>query len=144
MKKIAVIGMLAMILLSFSAPRALAGSTMTWGFQILNNPNARQVALNIATAQQELAKVTQEQSAIDRFKESLDRMAMSKAIRDIVYYDPDSGDPGYGFVPIEDGWIYYEWDAASQSMKIFYWSNGAWTEVTIDSGNQPPAPYHQL
>lgn len=127
------------MILAFGSNLASANATMSWGFQILNNPNARQVALNIATAQQELSKVTTEQSGIDRFKESLERMAMSKAIRDIVYYDPDSGDPGYGFVPVEDGWIYYEWDEVSQSMRISYWSNGAWTEITIDSGDRPPA-----
>lgn len=139
MKKVVLISAIALMILAFGSNLASANATMSWGFQILNNPNARQVALNIATAQQELSKVTTEQSGIDRFKESLERMAMSKAIRDIVYYDPDSGDPGYGFVPVEDGWIYYEWDEVSQSMRISYWSNGAWTEITIDSGDRPPA-----
>jgi hypothetical protein len=113
---------------------------MSWGFQLLNNPNARQVALNIANAQQELLRTTEDQSGIDRFKESLDRMAMSKAIRDIVYYDPNSDAPGYGFVPVEDGWIYYEWDEVSETMKIFHFADGGWTEITIDSGSQPPPP----
>lgn len=140
MKKIMMIGIVTVLVLSFSSAWASAGSTMSWNFQIFNNPNARQVALNIATAQKELGKVTPEQSSVDRFKESLDRMAMSKAIRDIVYYDPDSDDPGYGFVSVEGGWIYYEWDEIKQAMKIAYWSDGAWTEITIDSNNQPTPP----
>lgn len=142
MKKIIGIGVLATIIISLGAAQALASSTMTWGFQVFNNPNARQVALNLATAQQELAKVTNEQTALERFRESLDRMTMSKAVRDIVYYDPNSDDPSHGFVPTEDGWIYYEWDTVSQAMKIFYWSGGAWTEITIDSYNPPTAPGH--
>lgn len=139
MKKIMLFSLVAILVLSMSG-LAQARYTMSWGFELLNNPNARQVALNIANAQQELLRTTEDQSGIDRFKESLDRMAMSKAIRDIVYYDPTSGAPGYGFIPVEDGWIYYEWDEVSGSMKIFYFSDGSWTEITIDSGNQPAPP----
>ena len=129
------------ILIVFSLTgTAVASYTMSYSFQLINNPNARQVALNIANAQQELSRTTEEPSALDRFKESLDRMAMSKAIRDIVYYDPNSDSPDYGFVPVDDGWIYYEWDEVSESMKIYHYSNGSWTEITIDSGNQPVPP----
>jgi len=113
---------------------------MSWGFELIGNPNARQVALNIANAQQELLRTTEDQTGIERFKESLDRMAMSKAIRDIVYYDPDSGEPGYGFVPVDDGWIYYEWDDDKQTMRIYHFSDGGWSEITIDSGMQPTPP----
>jgi len=139
-KRIILLSAVMLLILGVGSVSALAVYTMSWGFQLINNPNARQVALNVANAQQELGRATDEQSGIDRFKESLDRMAMSKAIRDIVYYDPESGAPGYGFVPVEDGWIYYEWDEVSQSMKIFYYSEGGWTEITIDSGNQPAPP----
>jgi hypothetical protein len=139
-KRIILLSAVMLLILGVGSVSAQAVYTMSWGFQLINNPNARQVALNVANAQQELGRATDEQSGIDRFKESLDRMAMSKAIRDIVYYDPESGAPGYGFVPVEDGWIYYEWDEVSQSMKIFYYSEGGWTEITIDSGNQPAPP----
>lgn len=139
MKKIVLLSLVVILVFSMGG-LARAQHTMTWGFELIGNPNARQVALNIANAQQELLRSTDEQTAMERFKESLDRMAMSKAVRDIVYYDPNSGDPGYGFVPVEDGWIYYEWDEVSESMKIFYFSDGSWTEITIDSGNQPAPP----
>ncbi len=140
MKKIILFSLAVIVSVALSSALAQASYTMSWGFQLLNNPNARQVALNIANAQQELLRTDGEQSGIDRFKESLDRMAMSKAIRDIVYYDPSSDAPGYGFVPVEDGWIYYEWDEVSESMKIFHFSDSGWTEITIDSGSQPPPP----
>lgn len=139
MKKIVFFSVVMILVLSMGT-MAQARYTMSWGFELINNPNARQVALNIANAQQELLRTTEDQSGIDRFKESLDRMAMSKAIRDIVYYDPTSGDPGHGFVPVEDGWIYYEWDEATESMKIHYYSDGGWTEITIDSSNPPEVP----
>ncbi len=139
MKKIVLFSLVAILLLGMSG-LTQAKYTMSWGFELIGNPNARQVALNVANAQQELLRTTEDQSGIDRFKESLDRMAMSKAIRDIVYYDPNSDAPGYGFVPVEDGWIYYEWDDISGSMKIFHYANGSWTEITIDSGTQPPPP----
>ncbi|MCK9525731.1 MAG: hypothetical protein M0R49_07360 [Limnochordia bacterium] len=139
MKKIVLFSLVAILVLSMSG-WARASYTMSWGFELLNNPNARQVALNIANTQQELLRTTEDPSGIDRFKESLDRMAMSKAIRDIVYYDPTSEAPGYGFVPVEDGWIYYEWDETSSSMKIYHFSDNGWTEITIDSGTQPTPP----
>jgi hypothetical protein len=95
----------------------------------------------MANAQQELQKTAEDESGIDRFKESLDRMAMSKAIRDIVYYEPGSEEePPYGFVPVDDGWIYYAWDESKGTMRIHYYTDGGWTEITIDSGNEPPLP----
>lgn len=139
MKKIMLFSVVAILVLGM-AGIARAQYTMSWGFGLINNPNARQVALNIANAQQELLRSTDDQTAMERFKESLDRMAMSKAVRDIVYYDPASGEPGYGFVPVEDGWIYYEWDEATETMRIFYFTDGSWTEITIDAGTQPPPP----
>jgi hypothetical protein len=139
MKKIVISSVVALLVFGM-AGLVQAKYTMSWGFELLNNPNARQVALNVANAQQELLRTTEDPSGIDRFKESLDRMTMSKAIRDIVYYDPDSDAPSYGFVPVDDGWIYYEWDEVSGSMKIFHFSDGGWTEITIDSGTQPAPP----
>jgi type IV secretory pathway VirJ component len=133
MKRVLLLSLTALLIFAVGSASARASHTMSWGFQLLNNPNARQVALNIANAQQELLRTTEDQSGIDRFKESLDRMAMSKAIRDIVYYDPNSDAPGYGFVPVE-------WDEVSETMKIFHFADGGWTEITIDSGSQPPPP----
>lgn len=139
-RKVVFLGVALVLTLALFSSGVLASHTMSWGFQILNNPNARQIALNIANAQQELSKVEEDPSGIDRFKESLDRMAMSKAIRDIVYFDPNSDDPDHGFVPVDDGWIYYEWDPISESMKIYHFADGSWTEITIDSGTQPAPP----
>ena len=139
MKRIVLFGLVAGMVLGISG---LAGATytMSWRFELINNPNARQVALNVANTQQELLRTTEDQSGLDRFKESLDRMAMSKAIRDIVYYDPNSESPDHGFVPVEDGWIYYAWDMDKELMRIYYFSDGGWTEITIDSGTHPDAP----
>ena len=138
MKKAVFFGLAAVLVLGLSAS-AMATYTMSWGYSIINNPTARQVALNIASAQHELGKVADAQRALDRFKESLDRIVMSKAIRDIVYYEPD-GEAFYGFIPVDDGWIYYEWDEVSQAMKIYHYSNGTWTEITIDTGTRPEPP----
>lgn len=140
MKKVILFALVGMLVLGMSSGWAQASYTMSWGFTLIDNPNARQVALNIANAQQELLRETDDQSGIDQFKESLDRMAMSKAVRDIVYYDPDSDAPGYGFVPVDDGWIYYEYDEIDGAMKIYHHSDGGWTEITIDSGDQPTPP----
>ncbi|NMB20214.1 MAG: hypothetical protein GX979_05055 [Firmicutes bacterium] len=139
MKRIVLLSIIALLLLSVGG-MAQARYTMSWGFELIGNPNARQVALNIANAQQELLRTTEDQTGIERFKESLNRMAMSKAVRDIVHYNPDSDDPDRGFVPVDDGWIYYEWDEVAETMRIYYYSDGGWTEITIDSSNPPEVP----
>ncbi|NMB00715.1 MAG: hypothetical protein GX971_04245 [Firmicutes bacterium] len=139
MKRILLVSITVLIITCLCSVGVLANSTMTWHFEIFGNPNARQVALNIANAQKELSRTAEEQSGLDQFKESINRMAMSKAVRDIVYYDPESDDPNSGFVPVDDGWIYYQWDEVDKRMKIYYYSNGSWTEISIDSG-QPEAP----
>ncbi|HKM43569.1 MAG TPA: hypothetical protein VJZ70_06210 [Limnochordia bacterium] len=139
MRKIVLFSLVTLLVLSI-AGQAHANFTMSWQFGLINNPNARQVALNIANAQQELLRTTDDQSGLDRFKESLDRMAMSKAVRDIVNFDPEAGDEGYGFVPVDDGWIYYEWDDEGEIMRIFHYADGSWTEITIDSGAMPSRP----
>ncbi len=142
MKRIVLFSLVAFLILGLGGGVARASHTMRWDFQLMNNPNARQVALNIANAQQELLKTTEEESGLDRFKESLDRMAMSKAIRDIVYYEPGSEEePPYGFVPVDDGWIYYAWDPASGSMKIYYYSDGNWTDISIEYDETPSKPF---
>lgn len=141
MKRAFLFALVLLLVLTVGGRLAQAQHTMSWNFQLINNFNARQVALNIANAQQELLKTTEEQSGLDRFKESLDRMAMSKAIRDIVYFEPGSEEePPQGFVPVDDGWIYYAWDPVSGSMSIWYFSNGIWTDISIDTAQQPSPP----
>lgn len=141
MKRIALFSLVLILMLSLTTSVTLAYFTPTWNFQILNNPNARQVALNIANAQQELNRSTEEQSGIDYFKDSLERMAMSKAIRDISYYDPSDEDaPDSGFVAVDDGWIYYQWDPIAEVMRIYHYTDGSWTEITIDTGTKPAPP----
>ena len=56
--------------------------TMSWNFRYFNNPNARQVAINIAEKQEGL--VEREQDEIDRFQESFERRLMSSVQRSII------------------------------------------------------------
>ena len=59
-----------------------ADTTMSWEFQVFNNPNARQVAHNIAKAQKDLSK--KEKDPIAEFKDGLDRRLQSSVQRDIM------------------------------------------------------------
>lgn len=56
--------------------------TMSWSFRVYNNPNARQVAINVAEKQAGL--VEENQDPIDRFRESFERRLMSSVQRSLI------------------------------------------------------------
>lgn len=72
-----------------------ANFTMSYSFKIFGNPNARQVALNLAEKQANLAKG--EQTELEMFVEGLKRRLMSEVYRQILddIFNPDG--------PPEDG-----------------------------------------
>src|SRR6056297_1848821 len=59
-----------------------ANYTMSWDFEVFNNPNATQVALNAAQTQDGLTE--EEEDPMERFKEGLERRLYSAAQREIV------------------------------------------------------------
>ena len=44
-----------------------------------------------------------------------------------------------GFLPIDDGWIYYEWDSINQTMRLFLWQGDGWTEIFIGPEDLDPS-----
>ncbi len=67
---------------TFSSSAAAYNFTMSWNFQIFNNPNARQVAINTAEKQAEMYQ--EEQDPIERFQESFERRLTSRIQREMV------------------------------------------------------------
>lgn len=59
-----------------------ANHTMSWNFEIFNNYNSRQVALNLAQVQAGL--VEEDDDVIEEFKEDLERRLFSSVQRNIV------------------------------------------------------------
>ena len=59
-KRLTLIGVALLITLICGSTAALADAVMSWSFNTFNNPNARQVALNIANRQAELAELEDE------------------------------------------------------------------------------------
>ena len=66
---------------------------MGWSFQIFNNPNARQVAINTAEKQDGLIEVD---DPIQDFADGLERRLYSSAQRDIVNKIMDEDEVPYG------------------------------------------------
>ena len=96
MRKFAVILSAALILLLIIPGAAGAANfTMSYSFKIFCNPNARQVALNLAEKQASLAKG--EQTELEMFVEGLKRRLMSEVYRQILddIFSPD-GPPEQG------------------------------------------------
>ena len=81
-KKILVSMFVSLIIIFGLFTSVKAETTMSWEFEIFNNPNARQVAFNIAKAQKELSK--QEEDSITSFLDGLDRRLQSSVQRDIM------------------------------------------------------------
>ncbi len=96
-KKLRLIGIVLIVTLSLSSVAYAANHTMRWDFEIFNNANARQVALNIASKQRELAREEDEKTALERFQESLERQVINRAIREIVegVFEPDEMEEGW-------------------------------------------------
>lgn len=89
-----VVAALAVLVAAHGAVQA-ANFTMSYSFKIFGNPNARQVALNLADKQANLAKG--EQSELEMFVEGLKRRLMSEVYREILddIFSPD-GPPQEG------------------------------------------------
>lgn len=82
------------LVLSLQSLASAATFTMSYGFKIFGNPNARQVALNLADKQAALEK--EEQSELDAFVEGLKRRLVSEVYRDIIDDVFDSENPQGG------------------------------------------------
>lgn len=65
-----------------SFPAQALNHTMSWNFRLFNNPNARQVAFNIAQVQNDM--VEEEVDPVADFQRGLERRLMSSIQRDII------------------------------------------------------------
>jgi len=74
----------AVVLLCLANVAAAASHTMSWSFQMFNNPNARQVALNIAEKQEAMWEEDDPDDPVADFRDSLERRLYSRAQREIV------------------------------------------------------------
>lgn len=96
MKKILPLVLIFGLVLTFAATaEAYNGHnyTMSWSFQIFNNPNARQVAINTAEKQDGLIEVD---DPIQNFADGLERRLYSSAQREIVNKIMDEDEVPYG------------------------------------------------
>lgn len=82
MKKLFVVVITFCIFLLFSGFSQAANYTMSWDFQYFNNPNARQVAINIAEKQ--AGMITEDISSYERFRASLEQRLLSSVQRSII------------------------------------------------------------
>lgn len=73
--------LLILILVFFSSSIALASSNTSYSFRVLNNPDQRQVAFNIAAKQHEMSL---EEDKIAQFKSLIEGRIMSIISSDIV------------------------------------------------------------
>jgi curli production assembly/transport component CsgF len=96
MKIKAMIILFIIFILTFSLPVFAYDSiyNMSWDFEIFNNPDARQVAINIAEKQDSL--VVAEKSDIERFAEGLDRRIYSLAQRKVVDMIANEDEAAFG------------------------------------------------
>ena len=81
MKKIQLVILTLIMILSCGSIKA-ANQTMSWDFQIFNDYNHRQIALNIAQVQ--VGLVEDETDPIMEFKDDLERRLFSSVQRNIV------------------------------------------------------------
>jgi hypothetical protein len=140
-KRLTLIGVALLITLICGSTAALADAVMSWSFNTFNNPNARQVALNIANRQAELAELEDEEKTImERFQESLERMQMSYSIRKLLELpeDEDFGPGSFGWLPLGNSWLYWEYDG--EAITVWYWEDGQWVETPFEPGTKPEPP----
>jgi hypothetical protein len=145
-RKLASVTILFLILLALGGATALADCVTSWSFRAFDNPNARQVALNIANRQSELAMDEDEdKTPMERFQESLERMQMSKVIQDLIYFeedrDRDFSKDDNGYLPLGDSWLYWEWDASKQTMTVWYWESEGWVVQPFERNDKPDPPH---
>ena len=80
--KIKILSILLMLIILFSISNfSLAASTTSYSFRVLNNPDQRQVAFNIASKQHEMSL---EEDKIAQFKSLIEGRIMSIISSDIV------------------------------------------------------------
>ncbi|ADQ15223.1 curli assembly protein CsgF [Halanaerobium hydrogeniformans] len=82
MKKLFVVVITICIFFFLSGVSQAANYTMSWDFQYFNNPNARQVAINIAEKQ--AGMITEDISSYERFRASLEQRLLSSVQRSII------------------------------------------------------------
>ncbi len=93
MRKMLIFAIIISICLVFSGNAQALNYTMSWDFQIFNDANARQVAINVAEKQHDLVDV---EDPIEEFTDGLDRRLQSSAQREIVDMIMDEDEVPYG------------------------------------------------
>ena len=88
-KKLILLGVILVMGFGFNASSFALTYTMSWDFELYNNPYAEQIALNIAQAQKGLEKEEEqvsywEQDPLERFKDTLQRQLLYRISRQIV------------------------------------------------------------
>lgn len=89
------------VFITFSSVQAL-NYTMSWSFQSFNNPNARQVKMNIAETQ--AGMVEEAMDPLERFQQQFERRMISSIQRSIVerIRDEDAEGPAEGSYQVGD------------------------------------------
>ncbi|MGM0414712.1 MAG: curli assembly protein CsgF [Bacillota bacterium] len=103
MKKIIFLIVILMISINFSAFAAVYPDySMKWNFELFNDHDARQVALNLAKSQEELLKEAIETDPIDQFIDGLERRLYTSAQRKIIDMIIDEDEVASGNFDIGD------------------------------------------
>ncbi len=91
------------VFITFSSVEAL-NYTMSWSFQSFNNPNARQVNMNVAETQAGMVEEAASMDPLERFKEQFERRMISSIQRSIVerIRDEDAEGPAEGSYQVGD------------------------------------------
>ena len=87
--KLILLGVILVMGFGFNASIFASTYTMSWDFELYNNPYAEQTALNIAQAQKSLEEEKEkvsywEQDPLERFKDMLQRELLYRISRQIV------------------------------------------------------------
>ncbi|NLK08433.1 MAG: hypothetical protein GX316_06995 [Firmicutes bacterium] len=127
-----------------SSAAVLADAVTSWRFETFYNPNARQVALNLANRQAEVAKEDEDdKTPMERFKESLERMQMSSVIQNLLHFgdkDEEGKEDSHGWLPLGDSWLFWEWTADDETMTVWYWEDGSWVIQPFAPETRPDGP----
>lgn len=101
MKKLKIILLISIIFLVILAGKANAYNyTMSWDFSILNNPSARQVAIN--TAEKQAGLIEEEEDPMEAFVNSLERRLISTVQGDIIDQILDEDEVAFGQYDVGD------------------------------------------
>lgn len=80
------LGVMCLVMV-FSIPAAFADSTMSWDFELYNQPYAESIALSLAQAQRQLEREGEDrwrQDPLERFEEMLTQQILYKLSRGVV------------------------------------------------------------